>query len=283
MKNTLTKLTAAGVLTLSATAAAMAGSTTEPGVTIGGTPGAALPPGFYFVTEANWGARDTIAGKSTLGVGVEALVWSTPWKFLGGRFELAAAAIEVEAGIPIGRGVSIAESSMFNPYFGGTLAWDLGQGINVSYTLGAYVGVKDTLADQSSVIEQRLGLTYLRDGWNLSANLMYGHQLEKAIAAQPDYFNLDLTAAKNFGKWQVGAVGFYSTDVNTLPGNPFKQSQFALGALLGYNWGPVITQAYLTRDVWQQNYGGFDTRVWGRLIVPLGDPFATAAAPLFHK
>jgi hypothetical protein len=105
--------------------------------------------------------------------------------------------------------------------------------------------------------------------------------------AHPDYLNIDLTATKTFGKWEIGAVGFYSTDLKdeVLAGGLGKQSQFAVGALAGYDWGAVKTQLYLTRDVYEQNYGGFDTRVWGRIIVPLGDPFGTPSpsSVMYHK
>jgi outer membrane protein OmpA-like peptidoglycan-associated protein len=48
-----------------------------------------------------------------------------------------------------------------------------------------------------------------------------------------------------------------------------KQAQFAVGPLVGYNFGPVILQVKLTRDVAQKNYGGFDTRFWTNIVIPL--------------
>jgi hypothetical protein len=63
-----------------------------------------------------------------------------------------------------------------------------------------------------------------------------------------------------------------------------KQSQFAIGGLVGYDFGPVILQAYLTTDVDENNYGGHDTRGWGRVIVPLDNPLAPPPpAPLVRK
>jgi hypothetical protein len=215
------------------------------------------------------------------------IAWATPWKIFGARvaFVLAAPALEVgvtgtNPGAPVGLG-SYAES-MYNPFIGGSLAWDLGGGFGVSYSLGAYVGVKDTLADQSSFIVNRGSLSYTANGWDLTATAIYGTATDSTVASHPDYFNLDLTGTKTFGKWEVGAVGFYSTDINQLHGVVPKQSQFALGGLVGYDWGAMKTQVYLTRDVWEQNYGGFDTRLWGRVILPLGDPFAPGPT-LYHK
>ncbi|HEY0330740.1 MAG TPA: hypothetical protein VGC77_16780, partial [Rhodopseudomonas sp.] len=57
-----------------------------------------------------------------------------------------------------------------------------------------------------------------------------------------------------------------------------------LGGLVGYNFGPVITQFYLTRDVAESNYDGYDTRFWTRVIVPLWNPDASPPhRPLITK
>jgi hypothetical protein len=289
MKSTLTKLAAAGALTLSATAA-FAGSMTQPGITIGGSD-APLPPGIYFIDTTDWGVRDSSSGgpKTAVGVSAPVIAWSTPWQILGARLSFAAAAPAVEVGVQ-GLGNGTYAEGMFNPYFGGSLNWNFGNGFNFGYTAGAYARLSSAVAADTNTFEQRFGLTYLANGWNLRANLIWGindtpvGSNNSVTNPNPDYVNLDMHAIKNFGKWEVGAVGFYSADVSDPVPGYLRQKQFALGALLGYNWGPLITQVYFTRDVWQENYGGMDTRIWGRIIVPLGDPFASAsAAPLYHK
>jgi hypothetical protein len=284
MKSNLTKLAAAGVLTFTATATAMAGSVSQQGETAGLALGAPLPPGFYFVDTTDWGVRDTTGNnKQGIGVTIPVIAWSTPWKVFGARVEFLVAAPALEVGNSGPAGASYAES-MYNPFFGGTLAWDLGGGFGFSYTLGAYAGVNDALADPGSFLNNRFALSYTANGWDLTAHVIYGTQLDPSINTHPDYLNLDLTATKTFGKWEVGAVGYYSTDLGSTQVDPLapKQSQFALGGLVGYDWGQLKTQVYLTRDVWEENYGGFDTRVWGRVVVPLGDPFASSG-PMYHK
>jgi hypothetical protein len=66
-----------------------------------------------------------------------------------------------------------------------------------------------------------------------------------------------------------------------------RQSQFALGGLVGYDFGTLVLQAYLTRDVVEHNYGGFDTRLWGRIVIPLANPLAAPAPvstePMYRK
>ncbi|WP_346433450.1 transporter [Chenggangzhangella methanolivorans] len=129
-------------------------------------------------------------------------------------------------------------------------------------------------------------MSYTGDGWNLTANLLWGITWDTSKFAgnkTANGFNLDLTATKTFGKWEIGAVGFGSTEYDR-PNNALggKMKQFAVGPLVGYNFGPVILQAYLTRDVYQRNMGGKDTRGWTRVIIPLWTP-ETPAAPLVTK
>jgi hypothetical protein len=62
------------------------------------------------------------------------------------------------------------------------------------------------------------------------------------------------------------------------PANGYRnQQQFAVGGLIGYDFGPVKLQTYVTTDVSQDNYGGYDTRGWTRIIIPLGNPWPTPA------
>lgn len=132
-------------------------------------------------------------------------------------------------------------------------------------------------------------MSHTGGGSDLTANLIYGIQFDQFVpgaprvspcaalptaGCNPDFLNLDLTATHTFGKWEVGAVGYGSWDVSSPIGTYAKQSQFALGGFVGYNFGPVILQAYLTTDVYQQSYGGYDTRFWARVVIPLWSPAA---------
>src|SRR6516225_665855 len=88
------------------------------------------------------------------------------------------------------------------------------------------------------------------------------------------------TVGHSFGKWQVAWVGFYSSDLNAPILGYQKQSQFAMGGLLGYDFGPVVLQGWLTSDVYEKNYGGKDVRGWVRVVLPLnvaGAPFGPSA------
>ena len=82
--------------------------------------------------------------------------------------------------------------------------------------------------------------------------------------------NVDLTATKEFGKWQIGPVAYYSTDLNSPLEGYQRQRQLAVGGLVGYNFdNKGILQTNLTTEVYERNYGAADTRLWTRVIIPI--------------
>jgi Putative MetA-pathway of phenol degradation len=134
------------------------------------------------------------------------------------------------------------------------------------------------VAFDSTSFNQRFALGYTANGWNLTANAIWGIQADqRTTTINPDFVNVDPTATKKICNGELGLVGLYSTDTTTPVPGYRRESQFALGPLVGYNFGPVILQAYLTRDVAESNYSGFDTRLWGRIIIPVPDPVSAAA------
>jgi hypothetical protein len=291
----LTKLAVACALSLCAIApAALAGSVTQPGETVGVAAGAPLPPGLYFVNTGDWGNRSNV--DVALGVDIPVLAWSTPWTILGARVQFLVATPLVEVGVHHAnylRGV-------YNPLVSGQLAWDLGNGFGFSYLLGAYIDAHSEVAWSSTSLNQRFALSYTGNGWNLTANVIWGIQFDQvtsrpqlspcpvpfgANGCNPDFLNVDLTATKKFGKWEIGAVAFGSADLTTPIAGYQKQSQIALGGLVGYDFGAVILQGYLTTDVYEKNYGGFDTRLWGRVILPIWTAPAAPppTTPLYRK
>src|SRR3954451_7401465 len=86
----LTRFAVASLLSLCASAsAAVAGSVTQPGETIGAAAGAPPPPGFYLISTSDWGHRDGV--DVNVAVNIPVLAWSTPWTILGGRVVLLTA------------------------------------------------------------------------------------------------------------------------------------------------------------------------------------------------
>ena len=73
----------------------------------------------------------------------------------------------------------------------------------------------------------------------------------------------------------------YSTDLNAPIAAYQKQSQFALGGLVGYYFDRVSVQAYVTSDVYEKNYGG-SNNISGnlRITIPLWNPPAATQSHL---
>jgi hypothetical protein len=241
---------ALGALCAAATPA-HAASTTQPGETVGIAVGAPLPPGVYFVNTLSWGERNDF----DVLVDIPLLAWSTPWHILGGRLQFLLATPYVDTD---------DDNGWYNVFGAAQLAWDLGQGWGVSYAAGGYTDSPSDIGVQSSSFNQRFAVSYTADGWNLTAHVIHGIQSDDDIS---DFVNLDLTATKKFGKWEVGLVAFGSTDLDG--DDDTELSQFALGGLIGYDFGRFTLQGYVTRDIAEDNYGEEETRVWTRVIVPL--------------
>ncbi|HUO55399.1 MAG TPA: transporter [Rhodoblastus sp.] len=254
---------------------AWAGSELQPGITTGLALGAPLPEGLYDITLANWGSRATHPATD---VGILApawLVWSTPWTILGGR--LGFDAVTPLAQVAIDN--SLNKAGWANPLVEMSLKWDLGHHIYIGVHEGLHLPMSGPLeeigvASDFASFQQVLAFSWLNDGWNLSATLIYGTGRNGTTTGSfaPAWLNYDLTATKTFGKWEIGAVGFGSTDLSSPYAGYARQSQFALGGLVGYDFGPLKLQLKLTSDLAEQNYRGHDTRGWANVILPLWTP-----------
>ena len=307
MSSKWTKLAAAGALSLCTAVQALAGSVTQPGETVGLNVGAPLPQGWYVINTVDWGCRNTNPQHTCTGLTIPVVAWSTPWTIFGGRVQLLAAWPAVEVGVqrtstPVGTLQGDYFNGMYNPAVFGQLAWDLGYGWGFSYLLGAYFDYSSPVAWSDTSLNQRFALSYTANDWAATANVIWGIHTESVtdraqlspcpasvsvvsptgLGCNPNFINIDLTVGRSFGKWQVAWVGFGSSDLNSPVLGYQKQSQFATGGLLGYDFGPVVLQGYLTTDVYEKNYGGRDIRGWARVILPLnvvGAPFGPSPPP----
>ncbi|MDI9849238.1 transporter [Rhodoblastus sp. 17X3] len=266
-------LAAASLLTLAA-GPARAGSELQPGTSVGLALGAPLPEGVYSLTLPNWGARST---NPATNVGVLTplwLVWSTPWTLLGGRIGFDAATPVAQVGIdnPVG----LNKAGWANPLVEVSLKWALGNNFYFGVHEGVHLPVEGPLeqigvAYNFASFMQVASLSYLNDGWNLTATFAYGTGRNGTTPGSfaPSWLNYDLTATKTFGKWEVGPIAFGSADLSSPYPGYARQSQFALGGLVGYNFGPLNLQLKLTTDLAERNYGGRDTRIWANIVVPI--------------
>ena len=307
-------------LTVGMTAtASFAQTTTVPGEQVGLATGAPLPEGIYaldtFVYRQN---RNTAPGSVDVGVNVPVLVWSTPLVPLGGRIELLVAPPTVFAfGKNSGPNGSRDLSINVGTFVGGIWAFDLGGNVGVSLLGGVYLndlnGDRGVLVNNagttfatpvlpqlaSNTYRAGIAISYTGDGYNLTANLTGNFYDSPATFGGNNFFgtrgpfiisdslNLDLTATKKFGKFEIGAIGYGTVNLDTSArslafGN---RGNFSVGGLIGYDFGPVTAQFYAARTVATAVARSETTEFWGRLIVPLYSPtpVVASAAPIIRK
>lgn len=295
-------------VTLSATAS-FAQATTIPGEQVGLAVGAPLPEGIYAIDTFIYRRNDTRFSTDTA-INVPVLVWSTGFKFLGANIQPLLAQPTVfgfpnnPAGVP-NRDFSVNVGTLVGSIF----AWDLGNGFGVSYLAAVHLNDLDAGRGlpqfSSNTYRQGFAASYTADGWNLTANLTHNFydspgRFEGAVgrAIGPLYLAdallLDLTATKKFGKFEIGAVAYGVTDL-PLGGRDFARAsaqgytragRFAVGGLIGYDFGILTAQFYAARDVAVSVPRTESTELWGRIIVPLYSPTPAAApapAPLVRK
>lgn len=128
-------------------------------------------------------------------------------------------------------------------------------------------------------ISPSVGVSYLRDGWNATAHLLYFANFENKANGYTsgDEIHLNLTAMKDVGNgWSVGGVGYLREQVSS-DKNPTgaygglvggDASQRGLGLSVTIQVGPMNFNAMYTKDVSARNSGGGD-RLWLNAIIPL--------------
>jgi hypothetical protein len=285
---------------------AAAASFTQPGATMGAPTGANPPPGLYFANFANYGIGKELPGKfpsddsTAVGIEVPAFIWVPGWNFLGASYAASVAFPFVEVGVRSpNHTADTFLRGVFNPDINPiTLSWNLGNGFFVSFGEHIYVPVNSEVVVGSSnagvvssaaSFEQRVAVSYIANDWVLSANGIFGIATNDGVGVKaPDYANIDWTIAHNFGKWQLGVVGYGAWDLETTPVNAAvgRAAAVAVGGLVGYNFGVVNLTLEATHQVvthGDTNYGREDTRVWTSLVIPIWNPTPAAPKPLVAK
>lgn len=269
MKTITTALIGTLALGVPATAA-HAGSELMPGISTGIPMGVPLPEGVYSITIPTYGSRDSNPRQDVTAVVPAWLIWSTPWTIAGGRLLLDTVMPYVDIDVHGGPQLS----GFANPFLDAQLKWDLGGGFFGGFQAGVYLPIDSDVGHDWAAFQGVAALSYLKDGWNLTSTFIFGTGRDGTDGA-PSWFNVDLTATKKFGKFEIGAVAFGSTDLNSPYFGYAKQSQFAAGGLIGYDFDIVNIQLKLTTDLYEENYGGNDTRVWANITIPLWNPAAS--------
>ncbi|MHC2089871.1 transporter [Methylobacterium sp. CM6244] len=316
--------TGALALTMGMTASASyAQTTTVPGEQVGLATGAPLPEGIYALNTFVYQSRDNspvdvginvpVLVWSTplvpLGGRLELLV-APPTVFTFGKSgPTGLRDLSINVGTFVGAiwafdlgnnfGVSLLGGAYLNELNGdrGVLVQNNGVLANVA---GGGVGGGAVLPQLSSNT-YRFGVagSYTGDGYNLTANLtanIYdspssfggGRAPNRAGFSQvyslSDSLNLDLTATKKFGKFEIGAIAYGTVNFDTgakaagiINAALNDRGRFLMGGLVGYDFGFATAQVYVARTVATTSFDS--TEISGRLIVPLYSPTPVAAAP----
>jgi len=172
----------------------------------------------------------------------------------------------------------------------GQFSWALPNDLHVSTGLSVYL--PDGTQNQNGyngvpnsinywAFEPNVGLSWLHDGWNLSASLNFDINMrdQRTGYSSGNVLIGEYTATKTVGKWTMGLTGFTDNqieadqsnnaaaqaNINLEGGN--KQTRYSLGPLVGYNFGPLDLTAYVTQDFGVKNGPG-GTNLWTRVSVP---------------
>jgi hypothetical protein len=199
------------------------------------------------------------------------------------------------------------------------LSWKLGGGwfISAAFSftppIGSRSGGQFTPNPDYWTFEPSLAFSYLGNNWVASANFFYdintrsegnccvGAAVSAAGAGQITSGNAlfgDFTAVYKVGKWSIGPVGYFEVQttsdtgsgcnagVNLVTGANFcgRYRTFAAGGLVGYDFGPVDLQVWVTDQFASQDAPAANgaLHVWTRLGFKIWG-FEQPVAPLVTK
>ena len=271
-----------------------------PGVTVGLPAGAAPPPGLYFGQTSLYFSGPLVNGAGArTGVSISfeetisTLLVQPNISILGGQY-YAFGALTLQHNDTNVLGTTTTANGFFNPIISPlNISWALGHGFFVSTGIGFYLPVGDYssrrthVANNFSTFQPSLGLTYLDNGINLTANVLLNVNLPNSVTNYDSgsLFGIDYTATKSIGKFTFGLNGYtihqFQNDrrnglvVGTGVSYGNRLDDIALGPYLAYDFGPVSVSAWYDHEVFTRNSVHSDI-VWAKLAVPLGDPFSPA-------
>jgi hypothetical protein len=238
-------------------------------------------PGFYGFTEIytaqghRYGPGDP-TGSTPLHVAsaVTGLLWTPDWTFLGARYEALVVQpfTMADAGAPLNQQSSGIHNTLIAPV---QLSWKLGDtglyvqtGLAVTIPDGTITGANG-LADPGApwwIIQPLLSVSYIKYGWNLTGNfsLEMNTPNTKTHYRTGDILHADFTATKKLGNWSIGPVASYIGQVSNDKSSAFyhnainvnRYNLFAIGGLVGYDFGRAIVNLWATKDITASASGG---------------------------
>jgi hypothetical protein len=283
----------------------------------------------------------TAGAEGTKGFAPEAAIdflWVPGWTFLGATYSalvgLPYLAVSIERAPAVGfEGISFAgiHNAFIQPL---RLQWDLGNNFYMQTGAGVYVPtgtIQGPLGNSNAgadyfTIQPHLVFSYVDNDYTLTSYFYYEYNLknERSGYMSGGLFHADLAATRKFDKWTIGPVAYYigqvtsdrsSAKVDALLSaaipvaggihgfNAGKFETFAVGGLVGYNFGPASLLVSATSDVYARATRGSSGTtlineipfangtaakgwtVFGRLVYQLWslEPVPPTSNPRIHK
>lgn len=249
----------------------------KPGITLGGGSAGVPPPGVYMFNQfltyqahlVGPGAPNVGGNATPIHTAAEAtgLLIVPGWTFLGATYN--AVIVQPFIMTDLGAPINVAPAGMHNTYIVPVeLTWKLADtGIFVKAGLGIHAptGSISGPAGLSNVgnpwwtFQPELVVSYLKDGWNLTANVFAGINTRNTITGYKggDLLQAEFTIAKTINKWTLGAVGYYAGQVTDDSSSAFYRNAinvnrydiWAAGGRVGYDFGPVALNVWALKEL----------------------------------
>jgi hypothetical protein len=207
-------------------------------------------------------------------VDVQGFLFVPGWTFLGATYD--AVIVQPWEDVSFGTPTNVQASGLFNTYIAPVeLSWKLGDsGFRFKTGLGIYVpdGTETGALKTGNVgapyytFQPEAILSYLKDGWNITAAVYDEINTQNSVThyTSGDILHADFTVTKQIGKWTVGPVAYYYGQVSndTCPAscvavyganqalaNAARFNVWAVGGLIGYDFGPAAVSVWATQEV----------------------------------
>jgi hypothetical protein len=185
----------------------------------------------------------------------------------------------------------------------GNSGWFIGTAFSFTAPTGSKNGGGFTPNPDYWTFEPSISFSYLGQNWVASANFFYdinsrstSNCCSQTNITSGNALYGDLSAVYKVGKWSIGPVGYFETQTtaDTGPCNPVvngvvqnlcgRYRTFAAGGLVGYDFGPIDMQVWVTDQFASQDTpaGNGALHVWTRLGFKIWG-FEQPVAPLVTK
>jgi hypothetical protein len=277
------------------------GAAQKPGITLGGGSAGLPPPGIYmfdqFVTyQAKITGPNVPNGPKlvTSGAGV-GFLFVPGWEFLGARYDavVVVPAFMSSAAAPL----NVQAAGMHNTYIvPAELSWKLGDsGFFVKTGLGIYApdgtlfgptGLGN-VGDPWWTFNPEFIVSYLKDGWNLTANFFEEFHTRNPITKYRtgNILHGEFTATKRIEKWTFGPVGYFVAQISDDTSSAFyhdainsnRYTRVAAGGLVGYDFGPAALNVWCTKEFYS-TVSGKTPLVGGQDVATIPHGFSAFAS-----